>query len=51
MIPMQTTNVINISLFSSNNVNTDNPGLVRKSHPDGVDVIGCSQNFSPTLKL
>ena len=51
MIPMQTTNVINISLFSSANVNTGNTALPQKSPPDSVDVIGSSQNCSRSLEL
>ena len=51
MIPMQTPNVINISLFSSANVNTGNTALPRKSHPNSIDVIESSENCSCSVKL
>ena len=51
MIPMQTTNVINISLFSSANVNTGNAALPRKSPPNSGDVIATSQTCSHSVKL
>ena len=51
MIPMQTPNVINISLFSFANVNTGIIALPRKSHSNSVDVIGSSENCSGLLEL
>ena len=51
MIPMQTPNVINISLFSSANVNTGNAALPRKSPPNSGDVIATSQTCLHSLKL